>query len=149
MLSLQLYLCCCCCYHQGWKLVYSGDTRPCQRLCHFGAGATLLIHEATFEPDLLSQALRKRHTTTAEAVQCGKAMSAYRTILTHFSQRYPKLPAGIDAHALPRRERPMVAFDGMVVTFEQLPHLPALMPVVATALADDEDAEGAANGIAS
>ena len=32
-----------------WKVVYSGDTRPCQELEAAGSGATLLIHEATFE----------------------------------------------------------------------------------------------------
>ena len=40
----------------GWKLVFSGDTRPSQRLCQAGAGATLLIHEATFEPAMHAQA---------------------------------------------------------------------------------------------
>ena len=39
----------------GWKVVYSGDTRPSRRLCQAGAGATLLIHEATFEPTMHAQ----------------------------------------------------------------------------------------------
>lgn len=29
----------------GWKLVFSGDTRPCSRLVEAAKGATLLIHE--------------------------------------------------------------------------------------------------------
>ena len=29
----------------GWKLVYSGDTRPCDALVEAARGATLLIHE--------------------------------------------------------------------------------------------------------
>ena len=44
----------------GWKLVFSGDTRPSRRLCQAGAGATLLIHEATFEPAMHSQARRQQ-----------------------------------------------------------------------------------------
>ncbi len=40
----------------GWSLVYSGDTRPCKALAAAGYGCTILIHEATFEPDLLEQA---------------------------------------------------------------------------------------------
>ena len=40
----------------GWSLVYSGDTRPCKALAAAGHGCTILIHEATFEPDLLEQA---------------------------------------------------------------------------------------------
>jgi len=43
----------------GWKLVFSGDTRPSRRLCQAGAGATLLIHEATFEPAMHAQARKK------------------------------------------------------------------------------------------
>jgi hypothetical protein len=58
---------------QGWKLVYSGDTRPCEALVRAGAGATLLIHEATFEPALAAHALRKRHSTSAEAMQVRRA----------------------------------------------------------------------------
>ena len=36
--------------------------------------------------------MAKRHCTTSEAVQSGAAAGAYRTLLTHFSQRYPKIP---------------------------------------------------------
>lgn len=36
----------------GWSVVCSGDTRPCAAVRRAAAGATLLIHEATFEPAL-------------------------------------------------------------------------------------------------
>ncbi|KAL0053601.1 hypothetical protein WJX82_008144 [Trebouxia sp. C0006] len=39
----------------SWKLVYSGDTRPCRALQEAGRECTLLIHEATFEPELLAE----------------------------------------------------------------------------------------------
>ena len=42
----------------GWSLVFSGDTRPCAALASAGRGATLLVHEATFEPALLAQVRR-------------------------------------------------------------------------------------------
>lgn len=32
---------------QGWKIVYSGDTRPCPELVKASRGATVLIHEAS------------------------------------------------------------------------------------------------------
>ena len=164
----------------GWKLVYSGDTRPCDALAAAAKDATVLIHEArrfavavqlpilapklphgslccvsrlwcrlsllgsltgtppallalsstcssgelvtfaglsrtagnassrnrhdacrmrakcqvqaTFEDELIGEAKAKRHSTTGEAVGVGKRAGAYRTILTHFSQRYAKLP---------------------------------------------------------
>jgi ribonuclease Z len=130
---------------QGWKLVYSGDTRPCAALARAGAGATLLIHEATFAPALASHARRKRHSTSGEAVAAGGRMGAYRTLLTHFSQRYPRLPAGLDAGAPDWRSRPGVAFDGMVLPLSALPDLPALTPLVAAAFGEDEE-EAAGGG---
>lgn len=32
---------------EGWKVVYSGDTRPCPELTEASRGATILIHEVT------------------------------------------------------------------------------------------------------
>ena len=74
---------------ETFKLVYSGDTRPCDALIEMGLDATILIHEATFEEDLLSEAEKKRHSTVTEALTVAKKMNAFRVILTHFSQRYP------------------------------------------------------------
>lgn len=36
--------------------------------------------------------MAKKHCTTSEAVQSGASAGAYCTLLTHFSQRYPKIP---------------------------------------------------------
>lgn len=33
----------------GWKIVYSGDTRPCEGLVEASRGATVLIHEASYQ----------------------------------------------------------------------------------------------------
>ena len=46
-----------------FKVVYSGDTRPCLHLARVGLGADLLVHEATFESELKEDALRKMHST--------------------------------------------------------------------------------------
>ncbi|KAF9206105.1 Zinc phosphodiesterase ELAC protein 2 [Haplosporangium sp. Z 27] len=79
-------------HKEGWKVVYSGDTRPCENLVEAGQGATVLLHEATFEDDMMDSALAKKHSTTGEAVMVGEGMEAKITMLTHFSQRYPKIP---------------------------------------------------------
>lgn len=55
-----------------WKIVYSGDTRPCERLIEAGRGAQLLIHEATFEDTMPQDALDKNHSTTGEAIASAK-----------------------------------------------------------------------------
>ncbi|KAH7943577.1 hypothetical protein HPB52_009233 [Rhipicephalus sanguineus] len=76
----------------GWKLTYSGDTMPCDALIEAGKGSDILIHEATMEDDLAEEAVIKTHSTTSQAIEVGERMGAKFTLLTHFSQRYAKLP---------------------------------------------------------
>ena len=121
----------------GWKIVYSGDTRPCESLTELARGATALIHEATFENGMEEDAVKKRHSTTREAIECGLAAGAYRTILTHFSQRYPKAPVFDDHYT----ERTAVAFDLMRVDVKSLPRLPSLLPAVRALFPDDREEE--------
>ncbi|CAL5221692.1 g3928 [Coccomyxa viridis] len=122
----------------GWNLVYSGDTRPCKALSAAGRGCTILIHEATFEPDLVNQAVRKRHSTTAEALMVAEEMHAYRTVLTHFSSRYPKLPVGLPGSG-PASEQVLVAYDGMRLPLSLLTAAPKVMgPLVLAFTKEDE-----------
>ncbi|PWN46689.1 hypothetical protein IE53DRAFT_382693 [Violaceomyces palustris] len=78
-------------HRQGWSLVYSGDTRPCQELIAAGRNASVLIHEASLEDEEIGLAISKGHSTYGEAIQVAKEMRARNLLLTHFSQRYPKL----------------------------------------------------------
>lgn len=41
---------------------------------------------------MLEEAVAKNHCTIGEAVAAGQAAGAFLTMLTHFSQRYPKVP---------------------------------------------------------
>ncbi len=74
------------------RVVYSGDCRPSDRLVEEGRNADVLIHEATFENGMEEEAVLKMHSTVAEALSVGKRMNAKACILTHFSQRYPRIP---------------------------------------------------------
>ena len=76
----------------GLKISYSGDCRPSRRFATIGKDSTVLIHEATFDDTLAGDAKAKRHSTTHEAIAVGLEMKAKRIILTHFSQRYSKVP---------------------------------------------------------
>lgn len=77
------------------KIVFSGDTRPCPALIEAGHGCDVLIHEATFEAELLQEAIDRCHSTVDEALAVGSEMGASLILLTHFSQRYAKsLPLG-------------------------------------------------------
>jgi ribonuclease Z len=153
----------------GWKAVYSGDTRPCAALTSAARDATVLIHEATFEDELFEDAVKKKHSTTSEAIATGVDANCYRVILTHFSQRYPKAPV-FDGHIggddksenepsdaddttrMKKKnvsDRVGVAFDLMRVDFTALPRLPTLMPAIRALFPDPvEDAAPAEDAAA-
>jgi ribonuclease Z len=123
----------------GWKLVYSGDTRPCRALAEAGSGATLAIHEATLDDSMEAEAVDKNHSTTSEAIRvCADWMGAWRTVLTHFSQRYPRIPL-LDSATMRNLEvgRAAVAFDLMRINFADLRTLPLAMPAVKAAFPND------------
>ncbi|KAJ2400121.1 hypothetical protein GGI23_002238 [Coemansia sp. RSA 2559] len=83
-------------HKNGWRLVYSGDTRPCTNLVTLGRAGdkppTVLLHEATHTDDLIKDAIAKRHTTTSEAVAMALGMGAENLLMTHFSQRCMSIP---------------------------------------------------------
>lgn len=84
----------------GWSLAYSGDCRPSRQFSAAARGVQVMIHEATFEDDLADHAVSKRHCTTGEALRVAGEASAGCTILTHFSQRYPKATAAMRSAAV-------------------------------------------------
>ncbi|GMH40785.1 hypothetical protein BSKO_08689 [Bryopsis sp. KO-2023] len=105
----------------NWKVVFSGDSMPCESLVKAAKDATLLIHEATFEEEMADEAKKKKHSTTKDALSIAEQAGAYRTILTHFSQRYPKVPVLPEAE---KRASIGVAFDLMRVNLSHLEALP-------------------------
>ncbi|EDU43499.1 ribonuclease Z, mitochondrial precursor [Pyrenophora tritici-repentis Pt-1C-BFP] len=74
------------------KVSYSGDCRPSYHFGRVGADTTVLIHEATFDDELIGDAKAKKHSTTSEALGVGEKMNAKAVVLTHFSQRYQNIP---------------------------------------------------------
>ena len=76
----------------GFKVSYSGDCRPSQAFSQIGRGSTVVIHEATFDDELAGDAVAKNHSTTSEALGVAEGMGARGCVLTHFSQRYQKMP---------------------------------------------------------
>ncbi|KAK5577903.1 hypothetical protein RB653_002851 [Dictyostelium firmibasis] len=81
-------------WNDGFKLTYSGDTRPCKFLSEMGKDSSVQIHEATFEDEKRNDAISKRHSTVGEALEVGRNMNCQFSLLTHFSQRYPNLKMG-------------------------------------------------------
>ncbi|KAI9487736.1 MAG: hypothetical protein EXX96DRAFT_476335 [Benjaminiella poitrasii] len=116
-------------HKSGWKLVYSGDTRPCDNLVNVGKNATLLIHEATLEDAEIDKAIAKRHTTTSEAVDVGK------------NQRYPKLPILSEQHS-----NVCFSFDMMSILMKYMPILPKYTNAIQLAFKEEEEEEEEENG---
>ena len=79
---------------------YSGDCRPSLNFVHAAKQQqqqqqrkhvlTLLLHEATFNDEHADMAHSKRHCTVSEALKVASDIQPDATLLTHFSQRYPK-----------------------------------------------------------
>ena len=121
-----------------WSVCVSGDCRPCDSVAALAAGASLLIHEATFADGMEQEASDKRHATTQEALTVARSAGVHATLLYHFSQRYPKLPASAADVSHPV----CVAFDFMTVRGHDLVKLPALWPALCAvydnSMAEDE-----------
>uniref|UniRef100_A0A1A9WWX6 Zinc phosphodiesterase ELAC protein 2 n=1 Tax=Glossina brevipalpis TaxID=37001 RepID=A0A1A9WWX6_9MUSC len=121
------------------KITYSGDTMPCEDLIDLGLNSTVLIHEATMEDDLLEEAKIKRHSTLSQAIEQGQSMKAKHIILTHFSQRYAKLPRlqiNSDSGAINSLTNVSIAFDNMQVSIEDLQHFYLMYPAMRALFAE-------------
>lgn len=120
---------------QPFKITYSGDTKPCNSLVELGLNSTLLIHEATMEDELYEDALAKMHSTVSQAIEQGHKMNAKFILLTHFSQRYAKIPR-IEQHLV---ENVGIAFDNMEVVPSDLNDLNILYPTMKKMFAEHWD----------
>lgn len=67
------------------------------------------------EDELADEARTKMHSTTSQAIDIGKEMNAKYTVLTHFSQRYARLPR-LNPHILNDNNTVGIAFDNMQVS---------------------------------
>lgn len=105
-------------YIHSWELTgtfldaLAGDTKVCENVIRAAQDATLLIHESSFGPLHEETAAKALHSTWQQALHCSQQAKAYRTILTHFSNRYPGYPE--EAGRSPDLgDRAAIAFDGM------------------------------------
>lgn len=77
----------------GRRIVYTGDSRSSESIVRLSKGADILIHECTFDDELVERALEDGHSTPSEAARTAKRAKVTMLVLTHISARYkhPKL----------------------------------------------------------
>ncbi|KAI5805591.1 hypothetical protein DFH27DRAFT_524078 [Peziza echinospora] len=128
-------------FNNGFKFAYSGDTRPTEEFVRIGKGATLLLHEATFDDELVAEARAKKHSTTSEAIKAGLDMGARTLFLTHFSQRYPKLPViATEGHG-GHKMKVALAFDMMRMKVGEIGRFETFIPALRELYKDEAEEE--------
>jgi ribonuclease Z len=104
----------------GRKVVYSGDTAPCDSLRIAAHRADLLVHESSFGDEEVQRAAETRHSTARQAAEIALEAEVKLLCLTHVSGRYfgkelreqarevfpnTELPRDFDSVELPFPER--------------------------------------------
>lgn len=67
---------------------YSGDTEPMDNNGSFFNGADLLVHDATYLHEQLSESIKHKHTTALAATRIALKAKVKYLLLTHISRRY-------------------------------------------------------------
>ena len=92
----------------GRRVVFSGDTAPCDAVRVAADRADLLVHEATFTSEDAERAAETRHSTAAQAAALATEAGVRMLALTHVSTRYAgreildEARAGFPGAELPR-----------------------------------------------
>ncbi|KAG8165546.1 hypothetical protein KVR01_004098 [Diaporthe batatas] len=136
-------LACVFTWPSGLRIAYSGDCRPSSVFAEIARDCTLLIHESTLDDELVDDALSKKHCTMSEALGVAKDMRARRVLLTHFSQRYPKIAntSGGGEGAPVKDQVVLLAFDQMCVKLGDFKKAALFLPALRKLYEEDGDDE--------
>lgn len=94
----------------GIKVVYSGDTMPCNSVMQWADHADLLIHESMFASDATDMAKERRHSTAKQAAELATQANVKCLALTHFSTRYKDV-AKLRDEAMKKHDNVVMAED--------------------------------------
>ena len=97
----------------GRRVVFSGDSRPCEATIAVAQGADLLIHEATFADDEQPRAVETGHATAREAAEVAAKAGVKQLVLTHLSARYSINTSELMQQAREIFPETVVARDGL------------------------------------
>jgi ribonuclease Z len=99
----------------GRTVVITGDTRPCDSTIAAARGADLLLHEATFGDEEAERAVETGHSTAREAAIIARTAGCRRLLLSHFSARYSRDAAELEAQARSEFADVTIGKDGMEI----------------------------------
>jgi ribonuclease Z len=103
----------------GRKLVFSGDTEPCDSLRVAAHRADVLVHEATFAEEERERAAQTGHSTAVQAATLALEAEVEMLALNHVSTRHPVGVLRDEARAVfPRTVLPR-DFDTIEVPFAE------------------------------
>ena len=103
---------------RGRKLVYTGDTKPTERIVEVAKNADVLIHDSSFTSDLAEWAETTKHSTARQAAEVAKRANVKKLILTHISARY-KDPSVLLREAKEVFDNVVVAEDFMEIELKR------------------------------
>jgi ribonuclease Z len=93
----------------GRKVVFTGDTEPCETTVAVSEGAQLLVHDGTFAVEEAERARETGHSTAQGAAAVAREAGVSLLALTHLSSRY--FGAVIEKEARQIFERTVVPRD--------------------------------------
>ena len=73
---------------KGRKIVYTGDTTPCENTVKFAERCDILIHDSTYSNIDIDKISDHGHSTALQAAETAKKANAKSLFLIHISQRY-------------------------------------------------------------
>jgi len=101
----------------GRKIVYTGDTRPCESVIEASKSADVLIHDGTLSEETKEYAIDYMHSTALEAAEVAQKAAVKKLVLMHISARYSDLEGAMKLEEEARRifENTEVARDLMTI----------------------------------
>ncbi|MBS3816019.1 MAG: ribonuclease Z [Candidatus Thermoplasmatota archaeon] len=73
---------------KGKKVVYTGDTKPCEEIIEGARNADVLIHEGTLDSSLSDAALSHGHSSVEMAAEVARKAGVSKLFIDHISPRY-------------------------------------------------------------